>query len=184
MNRVILSFFLLFLIVCCAISCRNHDSECLEILIQNRTNSLIYIDLYPKGDVGGLYPICDGCGGHKLTKFALHSNKSDRYEWDEVIYTTNDLNIEPYTLASKAFDSIYISMGNKDNIIIKFTHEKVTGYSVNIFSENSTWNYKVWEHDMSTSIVRTMHAHCYTFLILEDKVVIDNSLTNKIDSCE
>jgi len=161
-----------FLIAYC-ISCESHKSEELEILIQNRTDSLIHIILYPKVKTGGLYPICDGCGGHKETEYSLNPNVDESCLWGEVVFTSSDLSIKPHILATKGFDSIYISTRNKDNVIIKFTPENVTGYSENIFAENSIWDYKIWGRDQSDSRVSIVNAHCYIFPILKDEIIIE-----------
>lgn len=139
--------------------------ETLQILIQNKTDGPIFITLYPKGDIGGLYPICEGCGGYIETKFDL-SPLNDR-----LLFYTYDFNTEPYTLAAKAFDSIYISTVSTDKIIIKFTHEVVTGYSENIFTENATWNFKIEEDELPDMGGRhPQKCHSYSFSILEDKI--------------
>ena len=63
------------------------------------------------------------------------------------------------------FDSIHISTKNKDNVI-RFTHETVTGYPENLFTENSTWDYKIIEWDAQTQFKRNPQKdHCYTFFI-------------------
>ena len=76
------------------------------------------------------------------------------------------------TLAAKVFDSIHICLADTDRLI-KFTHENVIGYSKNIFSENSTWDYKIVKYDISDFRARFVNAHLYRFLILEDKVIIE-----------
>lgn len=177
MNRFFISIVsIFFLITCCCTSCKEIEREELQIIIQNRTDNPIHISLYPKGDIGGLYPICDGCGGHKTTEFALNPNNNDRYYWNEVIFTTSDLNIKPYTLAAKVFDSIYISTANKDNVIIKFTHENVIGYSENIFSENSNWDFRMLRWSEPTQFRKNpVKYHQYKFMILEDKIIIEQN---------
>ena len=171
MNRFIICISGIFFLIIYCVSCEYRKSERLEILIQNGTDSHIHITLYSKGDIGGLYPICDGCGEHRNTQYSLNTNTNDSYQWSEVVYyTSSDLSIKPYTLATKAFDSIYIST---DNVILKFTPENVTGYSENLFEENSIWNYKIRVHNLSDFSKSIVNAHCYTFLILKDKIIIE-----------
>jgi hypothetical protein len=161
-----------FLMICC-ISCKEKVRETLQILIQNETDSPIHVTLYPKGDIGGLYPMCEGCGGYKKTEFTLspHDDRS-YYNWEEVVFYTNDLNIEPYTLASKAFDSIHISLPDKDNVTIKFAHKNVTGYSENIFSENSSWDFRIVDDALPDMGGRNPQKyHSYSFQILEDLII-------------
>jgi hypothetical protein len=166
------------LIACCCTSCKEKPvNEELHILIQNRTDSLIHITLYPKAEYrsGNLYRPSEKGGGYKSPEFSL-SPHDDRnwYDWSEVIFVTDDLNIEPYILAVKVFDSIYISSINKDSIIIKFTHENVTGYTENIFSKNSIWNFKIVEDNQHTQFSpNPQKYYCYSFLISEDKIIIE-----------
>jgi hypothetical protein len=173
MNRIIVTG--LCAVVLLAFSCKEKVHEELQILIQNDTDSLIHITLYSKDAISGLYPVCKGCGGHKTTKYTLspHDNELS-YTWDEVIFLTDDLNMEPYTLVSMAFDSIHISLPDKDSVLIRFTPEKVTGYSENIFAENSTWNFRINEWNAQTQFSKNPQKdHCYSFLISKDKVITE-----------
>jgi len=157
-----------FLIACCCISCKETVYESLEIFIQNKTDSIVHVRLYPTGKPFlTLYPMCEECGGKKETEFSLSPNN------ERFLFSSSDLYVGPYTLASKAFDSIHISLANKD-LIIKFTHENVTGYSENIFIENSTWDFRIEEGDkemVSTNEIRKFHR--YRFWILKDKIIIE-----------
>jgi hypothetical protein len=169
-------FFIFNLLTCCnlLISCKENESEFMQIFIQNSTDSLITVTLFPVADIGGLYPICDGCGGHKETEFTLHPNKEGEYVWNEILYYTKDLDIKPYALISHAFDSIYISFANKESVIIKFSHNNVIGYSENIFSEDSTWDFEIVHDESPTQFRRNPEKlYCYKFLILEDKFLIE-----------
>jgi len=189
MNRFIFVTVVFFLINFCCISCKKEIEtiERLEILIENRTDSILYISLFPneKFKKGNLYPSCEGCGGHSLTKFSLKpatshiiktENNQDtlvyRYD-DKVLFKTHDLDIEPYFLASYVFDSIYISIANENNVIVKLTKENVTGYVENIFSENSTWDFRIYEWNMNMQFTyKKIKSHQYKFLILEDKILV------------
>ena len=166
-----------FLIAYCCISCKEDVHETLQIAIQNRTDYNLYLTLYPKVLIdSGTYPICKGCdgGGYQRTEFVLRPNNDGIYSWNEVILVTmEDFKIEPYALASQAFDSIYIHSANEDHVIIKLTHEEVTGYSENIFSENSTWEFEVREWLAEMFISQQTREYIYTFLILKDKVIIE-----------
>ena len=164
---------IVFLIACCCISCKETIYEKQQIVIQNRTDSLIHITLFPKGTIIGMtYLPCEGknCGG-KSMEFVLHPNNNEYNDWNEVIFSSCDLKIDPYILASKAFDSIHISTANA---ILKFTHEKVTGYSENIFSENSTWDFDIREGYEETWFSSNPYRnYIYKFLISKDKVIIE-----------
>lgn len=148
-------------------SCVKKVGERLEISIQNRTDSVIRVTLYPKviyhTDSHPYYPTCEEGCGQLSPEFNLSHH--------EAIFSTGDLSIKPYALASKAFDSIYIRVESKD-VTIKFTPESVAGYSENIFSDSSTWDFKTYVWELQNSLGRketTMHA--YTFSILEDKII-------------
>ena len=162
---------IVLMILC--ISCNKTESvrETLQILIQNRTENIISITLYPKktSESGGFYPICEGCGGHNLTEFTLSPNDEKYYDWREVIYYTTELNIQPYALATNAFDSILISIADKE---IKFTHKTVIGYSENIFSNKSTWEYQVVDDELpDMSSLNPQKYYCYIFSIMEDNLI-------------
>ena len=153
-------------------------NENLQILIQNRTDSIIHITLYPKTEYlsasGILYRLSDdGSSGSTETKFSLQPNYGSD-DWNEVIFISRNLDAKPYTLVSKVFDSVYITLPSKDNFIIKFTPENVTGYSENIFSKNSTWNFET-KYIIRPTQFRTMRGadYCYYFLILEDRIIIE-----------
>ena len=160
---------ILFLIALCCISCdcKETVNESLEIFIKNRTDSLIHVRLYPKGKPTlTFYPMCEGCGGHLTTGFDLRQNN------ERVLFKSGDLNIEPYALAAKSFDSIHIVL--KNNVILKFTIETVTGYSENIFTENSTWDFRIEEGKRPTQLCgNPFRDYRYSFIISEDKVLIE-----------
>ena len=168
--RIIKYLTVFLLITSCGVSCKRKEYESLQIAIKNRTGSNIQITLYPKvSNAGGsLYPMCEGCGLNKETAYVLGPKKREVVGWEEVIFFTQNLNVEPYILASNAFDSIYIEMN--DHQII-FTHEDVTGYAENIFSENSNWDFVVENSDDKSFQINIYHQH--VFLILEDKIIIN-----------
>ena len=161
-----------FLIVCCCISCcADLEFEGMEIFIQNRTEDTLSLTLFTKRDIGGLYLRYDNGGsGYRHTNEFLLPNPEGKYRnWEkECIFITSKLDTHPSKIIFNEFDSIYISTANKDHVIVKFTHESVTGYSDNIFSENSTWSI------IKGITPRKGLRHCEgTFLILKDKLVIE-----------
>ena len=159
-----------FLTVCCCTSCKE-TNESLEIIIQNETDSIIHVKLYPIiTEAVTLYPGSDIGGGFMTTEFNLPAPNDPLYANNRNLFSTGNLKIKPYTLALQVFDSIYISTANA---IIKFTHEKVTGYSENIFSENSTWEFEVKEWTAEMFISKQHRDYRYIFLILKDKVIIE-----------
>jgi len=172
MKKIILCLTVLLLLFAAC----DKTNENLQILIQNRTDSIIHITLHPKAEYlsGDFYRRSDdGSSGSTETKFSLQPNYGSN-DWNEVIFISRNLDAKPYALVSEVFDSIYITLPSKDNFIIKFTPENVIGYSENIFSENSTWDFEIKSIIRPTQF-RTMRgaAHCYCFLILEDRIIIE-----------
>lgn len=148
--------------MCLCLSCKEKYSEYLLIdIYHNNTDESIYVTLYPKAESNGLYSF--GNGERTETEFYLDSKHG------KTLYYSKDVNIEPSELAAQIFDSIYVSLSNKDDVIIKFTPNDVTGYVENIFSKNSTWEYSYMkaERDDGTRVKE----HRFTFLILKDKII-------------
>ena len=171
MKKILIATILIFVCVSCKKELYIHTTQ---ILIQNRTESSIRIVVYPKAEYlsGDLYLHSDIGSGSCETEFFLSPNNDEYYNWNEVLFVSGDLNIKPYALAARVFDSIYISTTNED-YMIKFTHETVTGYSENLFSENSTWDYEMVKRNYSENKrTITEFEHCYRFLILEDNFVM------------
>jgi hypothetical protein len=110
-------------------------------------------------------------GGGRDTEYALSPQEHGSYDWSEVIYSSSNLDIQPYALAKEIFDSIYICAANKDSVIIKFTHNDVTGYSENIFSEQSTWDFETVEQNHQTQFRKNPQKYYqYRFEILKEKM--------------
>ncbi|MCL2417135.1 MAG: hypothetical protein FWD02_04285 [Bacteroidales bacterium] len=156
------------------------ETEQLDILIQNRTENPIHVIVFPKEELlrADLYTKCFGCGGANYTNFRLYPYNSHLSStWDETIFFTPDLSIKPHTLALQAFDSIHIELTTIDSadIVLKFTPESVVGYSKNIFSENSAWDFRIWRSDMQMQMSRTeIKHHQHIFVISNDKIVTNN----------
>jgi hypothetical protein len=174
-TQIILLFALSLVLSMGFTSCEKEKNEYLQIAIRNKTDSDIRITVFPKQvapTAPNLYPI-DGKegGGHKPTQFVLSPNDgSDEVAWDEVVRITDDLNITPFRLTLNTFDSIHITFLSESSVTIKFTHENVTGYSENIFSEESTWNSQVMEEDRYEG-GGVAKSHRYTFVISKDKLL-------------
>ena len=168
--RYFLGIFLLPVFFC--ISCaREPEYDGRDIFIQNQTEDTLFLSLFTKRDIGGLYCLCEGeCGAHRDTEYVLPPNPEgkNRHWYSECIFITSDNNVHPSKILLNVFDSIYISTANKDRTLIKFTSKKFTGYSDNIFSESSAWN------TIKTSGLRDKSIVHYksTFLIIKDKLII------------
>lgn len=167
MNRITLACICaFFLTVCCFTSCTEPVFETLHILIQNNTDNPVHITLYPRDESNvGSYSTSDVVVGSR-TEFDLSPDK------DQLLCISTDLDIEPYELASMILDSIHISLPDKDNAAIKFTHERATGYLENIFTESSTWDFRINEWNLRKIFRKyPMKENCYGFAILEDKII-------------
>jgi len=174
MKNTLIWFFFLFVFA----SCEEEVNETLQILIQNKTKNSFDVILYPKSEYlkGNLYRKSDEGTGYTDTKFTLPPKIEEYFDWNEVIFKSKDLNIKPHLLTEKVFDSIYINRENEERIII-FTKEGVKGYSENIFSENSTWNFEIVEDELPTnSKVNPQKYHCYKFVISPNSIVNLNTI--------
>jgi hypothetical protein len=128
----------LFLLICLFSSCKEKNSQQLQILLRNEVGSKIKVTLYPKYEfsVGYYYDFCSFISGYKNTVFNIDPDK------EEILYITDDLGIEPYALSALVFDSIHITFNNKFEPGIRFSPAEVIGYPENLFSQYSNWTYK------------------------------------------
>ena len=128
----------LFILICLLSSCKEKNSQQLQILLRNEVGSKIKVTLYPKDEfsAGYYYDFCSFISGYKNTVFDIDPDK------EEVLYITDDLGIEPYALSALVFDSIHITFNNKIEPGIKFSPAEVIGYPENLFSQYSNWTYK------------------------------------------
>lgn len=173
--RSLLILFAFFLI---SSACKEGVTESVKILIQNKTETTLVLRVFPKVEYqrGNLYRHSDNGGGFVDTEFSLSPKRGDYFEWDEVLFSSADISIDPHALMESVFDSITVST-LKNDTIIRFTQEKAIGYSQNIFSENAAWNYELIEDELPVMGSRNLQKyHCYKFVILEDEIVISTAL--------
>jgi hypothetical protein len=143
-----------------SISCTKKSEE-LQLVIENKTDNIIDVNL----GRGWVYPASDFGGVHLESEFNLSPNEP------RTLYYSKDLKTKPHELAAKLFN--VINIGTNNNITITFTHNTVTGYSENIFSENSTWNLRMEEYSMCHPN-RRVTVHCYYFVISEENFVTNS----------
>jgi len=162
---------IIFLIVFCFVAC-NRPTNSLQILIQNQTEDTIHVRVFPTGGFWGSYPMCFGCDRRLSTTFDLCPNTFGQFGLgSRILFQSDDLRIKPYVLATQAFDSIHVHLAGR---ILRFTHETVTGYSENLFSENSTWEFKIEEQVYHFQLSSETHRfHTHTFIISDDKIIRD-----------
>jgi len=126
----------------------------------------MYVSLYPKKEYmqGNLYSFSSIGSGYRETIFIIDSGM------EQDLYTTDDLDIKPYVLASLVFDSIHIALTDLSNPEVKFSADKVIGYSENLYSENSSWIYEKQNYDEPDMFHRTtVHSSNYAFIISPGK---------------
>ncbi len=166
MKKIIKNQLILFLLFIFITSCKEKTSYELGLLIKNNTGDNINVNIFAKGEdlPKGLYPISDFGGGYYKSFFELYS-KDSKY-----IYCSDNLKQKPFDLVFKIFDSIHIRSVKDDKLLIRFLPDTVIGYSENIFSVDSKWNYEIIDSDMPTNFRRNpVKLHNYTFTISEDK---------------
>jgi hypothetical protein len=86
------------------------------------------------------------------------------------MFVTTNIELEPYDLVLKIFDSIYVIPSSEGKAIIKFYPDIVVGYTENLFNRNSVWNYKKRNFDEPTNFDQNpVESYEYTFVISADK---------------
>ena len=148
------------------ISCKKETSYRIQILIKNETDCKQTVQLFPKSDYlmkdrNDLYMYSDLGNGD-------YGDKDVDIEQDESnsIFITSNLNQEPYDLALKIFDSIYVIPSNENKTIMKFYPDSVIGYTENLFDKNLIWNYKKKNYDEPDNFNRNpVESNDYTFVI-------------------
>jgi len=133
--------------------------------LENKTNNKISIKLFPKKEYShiDMYRFSDGSNGYRDTKFEIAPNQF------AYLYNTGNIDQEPFELASEIFDSIYITTYIEDEIIMKFYHDSVLGYSDNLFNKSSHWNNEVYIDSYPTNFSQNpVEVHDYTFIIVNE----------------
>lgn len=152
------------------VSCKEETNYLMQIKIKNETGSMQTVQLFPKSDylidnMDGLYMYSDpGNRDYGDKNFDIDQDKS------KSIFMTSHINQEPYNLALKIFDSIYIISSNKDKTIMKFYPDTVIGYIENLFDKNSIWSFEKRNYDEPTNFKRNpSESYEYTFVISDKK---------------
>jgi len=142
----------------------------MQILIKNETDSKQTVKLFPKSvyfidDRNDFYMYSDlGNGDYGDKYFDIVQNES------KSIFITKDLNQEPYDLALRIFDSIYIIPSNEDKTIMKFYPDTVIGYTENLFDKNSVWDFEKRNYNEPTNFSQNpVESYDFTFVISVDK---------------
>ena len=152
------------------VSCKEETSYLMQIKIKNETGSVQTVQLFPKSDyltnnLPDFYRYSDiDNGDYKDKYFDVDQDES------KTLFMTSHLNQDPYNLALKIFDSIYIILSSEDKIIMKFYPDTVIGYTENLFDNNSIWSYEKRNYNEGTNFKRNpSESYEYTFVISTDK---------------
>ena len=159
-------FAVFFLLICFLFSCKEKVTYQMQIMIRNETDSIMSVKLFPKSEfiLRDLYDYSEIGDGYRKSDFQI--SKGDETE----IYISVDLNKKPYVLASQIFDSIYSVANGNRQMEIKFTPDKVVGYSDNLYNKNSEWIFEVRNFDLQTQFKSNpVESNDYIFVISQDK---------------
>jgi hypothetical protein len=154
MKNVILKMAAILLLLNSFAACTKNEVVS-AIFIRNNLDDLVNMIFYYKG-------------GNVSEETLLQPNRA-------ILYRFEGYNYEPHISAKMIFDSIFIDVPDK-NISIMFTHHSVTGYSENLFSENSNWESIAATATKQTPFFsrdKVLILSDYTFYISEDKIIIN-----------
>ena len=136
-------------------SCKEKTTYQSRIMISNETDSTFTVKLFPQSKYmhGMLYDFSAIGGGYRDVEFDLDAT-------DEIeLYISDDLDIGPTVLAAQVFDSIHIV----NRSVIRFSPAEVTGYPVNLYQNDSLWNFFVREFDLPTNF-KNNHVESYDYV--------------------
>ena len=137
----------------------------MRILIKNETGSTASVTVYPKSKYVryGMYSYSDMHTIYKDTTFTADTKLGTE------LFSTDSLEMDPYYLVNKVFDSIYIKL--TPGKILKFSPAGVVNYTENIFSDKSVWVYEknILEH-VRMWRDNNVESHDYTFILSKTKL--------------
>lgn len=153
------------LLICLFYSCKEKTRYQLTILIKNETGNSLTLTLFPKEKymLGDLYNFSDISSGHHYTTFEITPG------FEEMLYISSDLKIQPNILTAQVFDSIQISQVNGNDLALKFSQDTAIGYTENLYKATSAWIYEIRDFDLRTQFRRNpVESHDYIFVISQD----------------
>ena len=166
MNTI--KYILLSSLVLFSFSCKEKTEYEMDLVLENSTENSITVELFPNSKYkhDDMYRTSDIGEGYNFTKFTIFANSK------EVFFTSKDINQQPCDLLSNVFDSIHISINNESQYVIKFSKDAVIGYSDNIFTENSIWDYEIINDDRPTQFAKNpVEVHLFTFEVSINKLI-------------
>lgn len=167
-NKLVSIALLMFLMN----ACEKEPHISLEISIVNRTTDTISLNLLPQPKYiiyPGFYQYCDSKQDPYPGPFAEVSSDLEP-EGEKSLFSSENIAQEPYSVATRVFESISISIHNGQKKIY-FSVDTAKGYSENLYDSTSIWDYEVLrfsEPDQFRS--NPMEIHSYTFAISTDKI--------------
>lgn len=123
-------------------SCRTKEIHELTLNFSNQSINILTIQVFPKKpyiidpyyNFYNLYFDDTTRTGGPDTKF-----NTDPGEISRAILVTEHIDAEPTELISKMFDSIYCTIGDKNQAVIKFYPDSVNNYPYNCFKDQNVW---------------------------------------------
>jgi len=134
-----IAFLLLFLG-----ACKKEPSYSLEISIENKTEDTILLNLFPQSEYllyPDLYRPNDSNKDPYTGPFVKLSSELVP-KGEKSLFSSRNIDQEPYSVAALVFDSIIISFYN-EQIRISFSLDTAIGYSDNLYDSTSSWDYEV-----------------------------------------
>ena len=167
MKLVGIAFLILFLG-----ACKKEPSYTLEISIENRTIDTILLNLFPQSEYL-LYPDLyrpNDSNRDPYTGPFVELSSDLVPEGEKSLFSSRNIDQEPYSVAALVFDSISISFYNGQNRI-SFSVDTAIGYSDNLYNNTSLWDFQViktTEYFQFSS--HPVEIHSYVFVISTDKI--------------
>lgn len=117
----------------------------LHISMGNRADHDLDVKLYPNSRyaVGNDYIPGTFGSGYKESAFSIEASGAITWFNSELLFYTHDTLIDPSRLLRQVFDSISISVKDSMATRILFTHDSVSHYLVNPFTDSLLWTFQV-----------------------------------------
>jgi hypothetical protein len=175
MKKLLKVLLIVCLILCaCKKDCPDKHYS-LWINIVNQTDYKIEVELFPKQEYlsgGNLYRMGSYGGGYKDRVFTLDYDSAPHpYANGSTLYFTHDTASTPSDLLKKVFDSIFISLYDDSNTLIKLFHNHTVNYSENPYNSDSIWIFEIAQREFpDNDCMNPAEIKDYTYLIKQEKV--------------
>jgi len=153
-------------------ACEKDPHISLEISIVNRTADTISLNLLPQPEYiiyPDFYQYCDSKQDPYPGPFGEVSSDLEP-ESEKSLFSSENIDQEPYSVATRVFESISISIHNGQKNIY-FSVDTAIGYSENLYDSTSMWDYEVLRFSEPDQIrSNPQEIHSYTFAISTEKI--------------